>query len=527
MNGGGYMFMKKAGTIRIKGVVSGIALQLLLFLGLVSVAVAGSSLSLMDAVTYAISKQPNVALAQEDLAYKQAQVRIERGEQDVTLTAKTSLDQNKEPMTPYSQSIYEKSEEDTQTLSTTLTAQKQLNNGITLKSSVGLDREKDNILTSPPDNYAVVSFEVLVPVLEIWSLGFRGKEQKNAEIDYKAGIKDLAFVVSDSAQAAAEAFWEALAARKILWVSQAALSNAEAFLNQMEILVEKDEYPAANLDRIRADVDAKAVSLISSEQSYFSALQSLALAMGSERETLEQFPDVDGVFPQIEKTELDVGGLIAYAEAHRPDLAAERIRESYYKELMDDAKRDSLPDIDLSLSAGYNGLDETSSSWGYIGSLKENVPGISYTIGLSYTRILGNNVSEGHWQQARIMLRKNQIQIQSLQRSIASQVLTAHRNHTSCAKALERQQDAVNKYRSALDKETIRFRHRMSTLSDQLDAMDNYHQSLALLIERQKAYADALVNLRQACGNLITADGSRFEVSEKALMSPAMTMNLN
>jgi|GEM_PF-5220994 len=480
----------------------------------------GSGLTLIDAVTRAIASSPEVSLARETLAWKRAQVRIDKGEQDIRLSTDVSLERNDMPLTPYSQKIYKKGAEDIGILTTTLSAQKQFNNGVTLTPSLSLKREDDSMLDSPPDNYGVVSFELSIPLLDLWSTGILGKKEKDSEIDLRATRMDLAATVSRNAASAAMAFWSALGSKETLRLDREAEKDARRFLTEMTVLVEKDAYPAASLDQVRADLDAKAVRRISTEQAYYAALQTLALEMGMAIETLGALADVKGEFPAVEPVDLDIGALIRHAEEHRPDLAAERMRERYYAQLVADARGEMLPDLDLNLGAGYNGLDETSSSAGYFRSLSENVPGPSYNIGLSVSRPLGNNVAAGKWQQARINLNKEKILIQTLRRHIASEVLTAYQGCLGNRLAVEHQADAVEKYGSALEKKTIMFRRRMATLSDQLDARDDYHESLKALVVRRKAYADALVQLRLASGSLVRQTGSAFEIDTRGLMSP-------
>lgn len=485
----------------------------------------GGSLTLVKAVTYAIANTPEVTFSRETVTYKKAQVQIDKGEQDVEISAGVSYDRDDEPLSTYYQDHYKKTAEDKKTLTTTLSAEKELNSGITLTSSLSLERVDDDLASLSPENTASVSFEVSLPLMELWSTGLYGKEEKNSEIDLRASIRDLAATISQSAESVAIAFWDAYAAKKILEECREEEAEGRKFARGMKILVEKNEYAAANLDRVKADVDSKAVASITAEQNYYAARQQLALEMGADIETLTHLPDVEQAFPSIERIDPDIKAMLKYSEEHRHDLAAEKIRATYYEEVVRDAEDDMLADVDLSLTAGYNGLDETSRGSGYFRSLSQNTAGPSYSVDLSYSRPFGNNVAKGNYGQARITLNKKRVEINQLRRNINSDVLTAYQQYRNSISALEQQLNATEKYKSALDKELMRFKLNMSTLSDLMDTRDDYHKSMKILIAMQKSYSESVVKLKWACGSLVQQKGNRFEVDSSMLISPFIGFN--
>lgn len=477
-------------------------------------------LTLLEAVSTGIVQAPEISLAREDIASSRARVQIEQGEQDPSLSIDTSYENLQYPLTPHKRQIYHKSAEDTQTLHSKVTARKTLDNGISLSQSVGLERTDDDLLDSPPDNYATVNFAVFLPLARLWANGFTADIKKNSEIWLESSYQDLASSVSDSARSTALAFWEVLAQKKILTLHREAEAEAGEFLQDMKILVAKDEYPAANLEKIKADVDAKAVQTIAQEQAVYAARQALALNMGVEVDQLQDLPEISGQFPAVQTTGLDIQNMIAAARSRRPDIQAKRTRLAYYQELVDDAREEAMPEIGLNLQAGYHGLRETGAGRGYIDSLGRNVPGPSYSVGLSYTKHFGNNVAEGKLNQARVDFRKQRIAARNLERRISSEILTAYQEYLHSARALQQQQDAIRTYQSALDKERTKFKHQLADVSDLLEARDNYRQSLTALVTQQKAYAASIVRLRHACGDLVKQRDARFQVKAENLTTP-------
>lgn len=478
--------------------------------------------TLMAALSTAVTNAYDVVIARETVRYKQAQVRIDKGEQDVEVTAEISFENEESELTPYKQSFYQKSAEDTKTLTSSLKAQKELESGITLTSGLSLEREDDSLNGYPPDNTSEVYFKVTLPVLKLWKSGLKIGKIKNSQIDLDASRKDLAATVSTSVQSVTDAFWDALAQKKILANYLAMENDARTFLKEMILLVEKKEYPAANLDTIRADFQSKEVSRITAEQSYYEALQTLALEMGMDADHLSEITAVDGDFPKTAPGDTAPGSLIRIARENRPDLMADKIRVGYYRAVLTDAQEDLLPDLDLSLKGGYQGLEENSSRGSYVRSAVKNVPGPTYSVGVSYTAPLGNNVAEGQFQQARIALAKEQIAYTNLLRTVTSEVLKAHQALKRARAALKLQQQTAQNYKTALEKETLRFKLQMASLSDQMDARDDYYSSLNTLVTKQQTYAQALARLHQACGTLVTQQGEDFRIRAASLFSPSL-----
>lgn len=497
----------------------------LLFTPLVQAAEAEAGLTLLEAVSTGIVQAPEVSLAKEDIAYTQALVQLEKGEQDPSLTMDMSFDRLDFPLTPYMQRIYEKSAEDIKTLDSRVSAQKTLDNGIVLTQSVGLERIDDTVLDSPPDNYATVSFDVFLPVVRLWESGFAADEEKNSEIQLRASYLDLAATVSNGARTTAISFWRALAQKMILGLNRKAEAESRKLLHEVKVLVAKGQYPPASLDKNKVDVEAKAVQRISQEQAVYAARQALALEMGVETDQLQDLPAIRGEFPAINSLAAGVETMIAFAREKRPDLQAAQVRQAYYRELVDDAREEALPDVGLNLQAGYHGLRETSSGSGYAEALGSNVPGPSYSIGLTYTKSFGNNISAGILKQAKVNLRKQQIAAKRLENSMFSEILTAYQEYLNSVKTLRKQRDAITVISSALDDRYQNFRQQQTGLSDLMEVKDLYYQSRVALIARQEAYASSIILLRHACGALVEQPDSRFQVNAKSLRTPPQELN--
>lgn len=477
-------------------------------------------LSILKAVTFAMANTPEVSLAKEDVNLKTAINEIDKGDQDPTVTLDFSYERDDEPLTPYEQSVYQKSAEKTKTLTSTLSAEKKLENGITFGPYISLERKEDDLIDDETDNKSEVKFEITIPLLELFDHQKKGQQPLPSYIDRQAAYRDLAHTVSKSAVDTASAFWNALAAQQLLVLYRESEKEAKTFFEEISLLVEKDEYPASDLGQAIVSWDEQVITRMEAEQTLFSTRQGLAVVMGIPVEQLLDFPDLLGEFPKVKKSIPDRESTILHALDNRMDLSAQKIRSTYYQSLVSDAKFDLLPELNLGLNAGYHGLVQDNTWGGYLESLHTNVPGPSYEIELSVTKILGNNAAKGEVSKNHSMFRQSKINESSIKRQIYSDVLTGRSNFENAISILEYQKNVVKRYRQSLEETKIKFKYRNATMSDLLDMKEDYRNSRISLLERKKAYAISIIEFRQACGSVLAGKDNHFTITRTNLLTP-------
>lgn len=478
-------------------------------------------LTLLQAVTHTIKSNTAVLLAKQDVRQKKAEVKIEKGDQDLTMALNLAFDDNKEPMTPYQQSVYHKDVEKTQTFTTTLSLEKTFENGIRFGPTITLKRYHDGTLADDPtDNHATVEFAVDVPLMEVISRIKCHTSGLASKVQLESELWNMAATVSGSIRDTAHAFWDALAEKLILDLYKQAESDAKSLYNDMALMVRKNEYPAVNLNRLEANLGAKTINRISQEQALYTARQVLAIRMGASLENLMALPDIRGKFPAVMEIVSGIKPLISYATLHRPDLTAYNAGIRYYSRLAEDARRHLLPSLDLTIGIGSKGLLEEDRNGAYLEAITSNVPGPSYRVGLSFIQKFGNYSAKGELIQSRVRLMQTKIERRSLEKTAYSDVLNAFQNYKNSIRTLKKQREVVEKYRLALEKEWLKFKYQMADLSDLLAMQNDYRDSKINLIHHRKIYAKSVISLRYACGSLVLITKKRFSVSQDQLLSP-------
>ncbi len=479
-------------------------------------------LSILEAVTFSIANTPKILLAREDIKEKKAMVDIEKGDQDPSVSFDISYDRKDTPLTPYSQSVYEKEDEKTKTTTSTLSAEKVFESGITLTPSVSLERTQDDLvaLNDGIDNTATVEFTLDIPFFEVMNYLKDGDQPFLSDIDLGISYWDLAHTVSESAADTAVAFWNALAAQKLVSLHRESEKEAKNLYEDMVALVEKDEYPIAALNQAKVTWDEQVITRMTVEQTLFVARQDLAIAMGVQTENLFDLPRLQGEFPELQKKIADTKSIIRSALENRMDLSAQKIRLTYYKRLIKDAREDLWPELDLSFNIGYYGLKEDDHWDAYYESTYTNVPGLTYGAELTLTKTFGNRSAKGKLSKKQILFRQEKIKEVSLKREISSDVLTAQQTVKTSMLILEQQKAVVDRYSRTLEDTKLKFKYQNATLTDLLDMQEDHRNSQIDLLERQKDYADAIINLRRACGSLIVSKNNHFILTRTDFFTP-------
>ncbi len=478
------------------------------------------SLKILQAVRFAMEYTPEVSLAKEEVNLKSGVVDVDKGDRDPSVSLDIVYDRDDIPLTPYEQSVYQKEAEKTNTLTSTLSAEKTLESGITLGPSISLERKEDDLLNYETDNKSEVMFEISIPIFDLFDYLKQGSQPLPSEIEKKAVYWDLAHTVSTSALDAASAFWQTLQAQKMLELLRESEKEAQLFHENLGLMIEKDEYPPADLLQAKVDWDEQVIARMEAEQKLFSALQNLAVVMGMPEDRFLDLPRLQGKFPGSHKGLPPSDSMIRHALDNRMDLTAQKVRSAYYQRLMADAKLDLMPDLNLDLNAGYHGLIQTNEWGGYLDSLHSNVPGPSFGVEVSVTQPLGNLASNGELSQRKALYRQAKINETALMRQIYSNVLTSGSKLQKTMDILNFQQDVVNRYRQSMEETNLKFKYQNVTLKDLLDMRSSYRDSRINLIKRQKGYAIAILEFRQTSGSLLVSRDKKFTITQAQLLTP-------
>jgi len=417
-------------------------------------------------------------------------------------------------------------------LNLNLAIDKQFRNGISISPYVDLVgsriRYKDKgYLTDDggleiPDAYTTtLGFDVVFPLARNLGKAATGAAERAAEIDYDASLDALAFAASSSALDTLLAYWDLVAAQRRLEIQIESLSVNQQILDLTQALVDGDELPRAELPRTQAAVAQDQAAVNAAERAVIEARIRLADAIGLEVGDGAIAPLASDGFPDLP---LDAGGLelrsdtlVAAALDQRMDLRSARKLEQSGKVLVEAARINRRPIVDLSLGASYNNLGENNNVWdGLSDSVSDRWAGPSGKFGLGVEVPFGNHLQKGLYQQQQASLNSASITANDLARTIAlgvaldtasvEQIVAQVVNYTRSAAA----------YREAIDVEMERLRYGTVTVLDTLVTQQRSLLSQLSLIDAQARYARILAQLAYDTGRLVTQEGGSGAVDPAA-----------
>ncbi|MEM7582105.1 MAG: TolC family protein [Acidobacteriota bacterium] len=381
---------------------------------------------------------------------------------------------------------------------------RRFRSGLRLTPSLSIDRI--DVENATAVSTGTVNLSLLAPLLENrWGKGDRLRVE-SAEVAYEGDRWNLTHQSALSVFQAADAYWSYVAASKNLEVFRISQRRAEQLVSEMRQLVDVEERPAADLIQVEGNASSKQIDTLSAEQSLIVARRSLGLAMGIPGPAIEALQLPSDGFPATVPFTADadaVEALIELALERRADLEAE-YKDQESARLSLEADRDDLkPSLDLTVSAGYSGIDAGSGLDPLLGALTERISGLETTVRLSYQLPIRNDAAQGAALRSQSILEQQQILTEDLERRVRTAVLVA-------AEALERAalralaaEQTVRLNRTTVDNEKKKSLLGLATLFDVILAEDRLTSALLNQVSAQQAYASAVASLRFETATLI------------------------
>jgi len=387
-----------------------------------------------------------------------------------------------------------------QLLTYTVGVQKRLSSGLILSPALSVGRTGGSVVPTAPPNRAAVSLGLAMPLLQGRAGGLVTASATAAGIAVQASGHDVAHARAQAVLDVMQSYWAYATARRQLDVLRESEARAERLVVETEALVRADERAPADLDQLRTNVASKRATRIGSEQSVVEAQQALVLATGLPPEALARIapPLLDGLLPS--------DSLPAGASGERQDVRAAAVRVQAATLLADVSRREQRPGLDLSVVAGYHGIDMGSDFGRLVSPLYRNIGGLSTTIGLTYRAPLNNSASVGRAAAAAADLASAELALGEAERSartgtaVAASALASGRAQLASATA------AVALARTALDHEKLRFQLGTATQFDIIYAEDALTSARLAELGAEQRVGTALVRLRYERGTLVTLD---------------------
>ncbi len=461
-------------------------------------------LTLEQVVAAAMERNPELAMAQQRLAIGAGQLLTARGAFSTRLS--TAVTQTR---------ATERSMGTDGVLSTQPTVlngsyqvglARQFRSGVLVQPAVTMARTDvaaDGALTA---NRGSVGMQVMIPLWKDRGGAVQRMPEQAAAHEHEAARLSLGHTASAAVQEAASAYWGLVAARQRAEVFRGSEQRAQRMADETRVLVAAGERPAADLNQLLANVATKRIARIAAEQGVREAQRRLGLVLGMEPARVWSLAPDAADFPAADAVALDsatLQRLVALAVERRPDLAAVRGGGRAAETLMNAARADLKPRLDLSVSLGYDGLEMGSGMSDRMAPLYRNLPGLNSSVQLQYQLPVRNSEAQGRMMQRAAVLQQQRIQEHDLLRQIATGVAVALEALQGSAESAAQAEAAVGMYRAAVDNERKKHQLDAATLLDVIMAEDALTNAMLGQVSARLGYVLAALTLRYETGSLV------------------------
>lgn len=483
-----------------------------------------AGLKLIKAIETTLTKQPAILLQEQKVENNKGLFQEAEGTFDLTIESNMEFINDKTPLNEENKSIYGVDSSDSFTTNYQVSLNKLLHTGVIVKPNLQISSTNDRSLGNITQNEASVNFTLVIPLL-------KGRGRKVTEANLmaienvlEASELELSHSISQSIFNTGAAYWNLLGFLKKLDILKDSENRALKMVQDVKQLIDADERPPSDLDHLQANLSDKIAARFSAEEELYSAHQELGLAMGLNFDEISSLPYPIEPFPAIHSKEVllyiyNKEEFLNLSKSNRTDLLAMKKKEISEETLLQAAKANQKPFLDLYLDIGYKGLEEGETETGLYKSLYNSVGGLNYSLLLSYKYPIGNNTSKALVRKHSSIYNQTRIQRLDMERRITSDVSVALENLSKSIKGLQEAQKSVSIYKKVVDNEKIKLRIGMSTVIDLVTVEDRLTNALLSEVDFQQKYASALLQLRYATGTLLSIKDDQFVVDMEHLIN--------
>ncbi|MDA0811315.1 MAG: TolC family protein [Verrucomicrobia bacterium] len=334
---------------------------------------------------------------------------------------------------------------------------------------------------------------------------------------------ELEHTVSQRVLTTTLAYWDVVAAQERLRLLLESEMIADSILKMADAMIKADLIPGVTRGQAIGRQTTVQASRIRSEFDLLRAQQALAIAMGSEGEALIDAPLAADPFPMLVQAAAveaqDLEGLVRQARFKRGDHKAAIQQKIAIAVIIDQAEANLKPACDLQLGISYTGLDEGGQWETLFNPYEKNHAGPSGFVSLQADWPFGNRIPRSELQLFEAQSRKVQQQIEIIERSIDSGIVTAKQQVRNAAVFHAFNVASMEQTRLALIAENEKLRMGSSTIIDSILAEERLTNSRTGLIDARLQQAKGLAQLRFQSGTLLKAVSENPEISSDDLVT--------
>ncbi|MDP7039094.1 MAG: TolC family protein [Myxococcota bacterium] len=488
-----------------------------------------AELELLTAVQTTLLKEPGIALKRQNMIYANALYQSASSVFDTTLSLEADYSRSDTPLDRISKSSYENinsSIADSRTLR--LGLEKTFRQGLTLSPGMQITRSEnllagtgDNIFVPPITNRATLSINFVQPLLRGAGAKSVAAHERSTQYSAMASKAEFEFLLSQKVLATTRAFWGYYAAFERVGMLKKTEKRAEQLTRETQILIDAAEWPAADIQQTKASLAQKKKNRIRAEQSLLAARHRLAMAMGLDFSDFDDFGQASRRYPEI-RTDMDnllreADKLADFAIKHRKDFLAKSFMLKSAQISVLAAERNRLPELNLTGSLGYSGIEEGAKVQKFGDALYTDIPGMNGSVNLVFNWPIENRFYDAAYLQSRALVEENKITLKDAERQIRSEVKLAISEVVSSAAEVQAADFSAKSFDIAVVNEKKKLKAGLSTLIDLIQMENNAISARLSLISALENYADTLAQLRYQLGSLILIDNKSGQVTWETL----------
>jgi len=294
---------------------------------------------------------------------------------------------------------------------------KRLRNGATVDLEYAPDVLDENDQPTWPPVKHNLKISVSIPLTKLGKIA-NDADEMAAQIDYEASLLNPSHAATKAALDTVNAYWKASAALEKFYVSDRAYRISDALLSLTQELVKGDAIPASELSLSEARRAEALTNRSTALLAVFTAGGELAKTLGIRSEQLKKLPLAYESFPTIPLAALDTENLTELGLYRRFDRAAALKGIQSKRLLAEKARIDLRPDLKFKAGAGLSIVDNaaTNGRGGY--SVEP-----TWELGLGFDYPPANHAKKGALISAQADLDKSILSMETVSRSIASDIL--------------------------------------------------------------------------------------------------------
>nr|VFJ51599.1 MAG: Outer membrane protein TolC [Candidatus Kentron sp. FW] len=466
---------------------------------LASLSVHARDITLTEALLSTLQNQPEVRVAQATVREDKGVLRQAQGAFDWTPELNTVVRTDREPGVTGNNSLdFDK----TRTVQTSIGATKRFRTGISVSPEISLIRTDENKFYDPVTQSGI-SFSMVIPLL-------KGAGKVSASADERAARKNLR--ATGEAQVhrinrllfeTVSAYWQVRGSWRLLQVAESGLARAKQAENIVGALTVGGQFAPGSHQRTLAELNLQEIAVDRRRQLTQSAGQTLIDAIGISEEhqalrTVTPLPDPTA--PRFDPV-LSDGDLVNLALARRRDLAAARHSLDAHEILVARFRHDTKPRLDLSLGLDYQGIRaNTHAPLGSLQTLRRDLSGPDYTVGLTLELPLGKNVAKGRLQEQRAKAQMAELEIRRLESAIRTGVRDVAGRIGSIRQRYRMAEKTVELYESVYQDTREQVIRGEANINQLVDIGDKLTEALLRRTQAATDFAVALAELRFVTG---------------------------